>query len=664
MIWQLHTFTYDSATNVLSGPNGQQLLEPKPSALLAYFIDNARRDISRDELIEHVWQGHIVSDGAINRVVVQLRKALNDNEKIKRFIVTVPKTGYRFIPTAQAVEDTGPTHNDPKGLGFRKAAFAIALVLFASIAAFFIKTGSNVREGQSPAMPRVSPLVRLSDEQFGATISPDGNWVVFSVRTETGAVLMLSDGTAVPPVPVGQTEGYATSAAWSPDGRGFVYQYRTKNGCSLIWLPVASQEPSESLYECPNAGQMSLAFSADGKTLYFTERTTSYDPAELFALDVGAASKRRVSQPAAKGRGNHHIDVHPVTGAILLLSDHAAGQTSAYAIDPSASTFERMIEWPYRLDQATWGHEAKTIVHPDMHPSYQLVQTDIVTGERQILATESRRIKEPSRTSDGQGYIYTSYLHNRDIWLNGSDATHLNSSVMDYAPGLSSDGERIAFISKRTGESRVFFDRIEGGAQSSVALPATGLSIFGVEWSDNDEYLMVASSRGIWVLNAETKQVVDHHQTNLPVYAPTWGTGPVVNYSQRENSKWQRYTHRVGEKESQRADDDWAFVFGSGSGEFQVSQTGTLWHNGAEVTELQCAAPLYGRHFSYRAYGGRVYCPSPAYDQILAWGAADSANTVGDFNVTLGQISISRDLAAHTALKATSSDIMRVDMER
>ena len=664
MIWQLHEFTYNSATNVLSGPHGQQLLEPKPSALLAYFINNARRDISRDELIEHVWQGHIVSDGAINRVVVQLRKALNDNEKIKRFIVTVPKTGYRFIPNAEAVEDTGPTRNDPKGLRFGKTTFAIALVLFASVAAFFVQTGSDVREGQLSTMPRVSPLVRLSEEQFGATISPDGNWVVFSVRTEAGAVLMLSDGTAVPPVPVGHTEGYATSAAWSPDGSGIVYQYRTKGGCSLIWLPVAPEKTPETLYECPNAGQMSLAFSTDGKTLFFTERPTTYDSAELFAFDVGATSKRRVSQPAAKGRGNHHIDVHPVSGAILLLSDHAAGQTSAFAIDASTSTFERLIEWPFRLDQATWGHDGTTIVHPDMHPSYQLVQTDIATGESHILATESRRIKEPSRTADGQGYIYTSYLHNRDIWLNGSDATHLNSSVMDYAPGLSNDGERIAFISKRTGESRVFFDHIEGGAQSSVALPATGLSIFGLEWSDNDEYLMVATSRGIWVLDVETKQVTDHHQTRLPVYAPTWGAGPVINYSLRENGKWQRYTFRISEQESQKADDDWAFVFGSGSGEFQVSQAGALWHGGAAVTDLNCAAPLYGRHFSYRAYYGRAYCPSPAYDQILAWGQEGGAHTVGSFDVTLGQISISRGLAAHTALKATSSDIMRVDMER
>ncbi len=652
-------FTLDEATNVLDGPEGRLLLEPKPSALLAFFIANQGKDISRDELIKHVWQGHIVSDGAINRVVAQLRKALNDTDKIKRFIVTVPKVGYRFIVAAETPVKRKPPRQSKKKTP-QVAVFALMSVAFA-----FMLTRQNSLPDEAALMPRVSPLVRLSSEQFGPAISPDGARIVFSVRTEDGADLMMADGLATPPVRIGETGGLATSAAWSPNGAGLAYQYRTRDTCRIIWLPFGEGLNAENLYDCHVAGQMSLAFSVDGATLYFSERATPYDPAEVFALDLNGASKRRLSQPTAFGRGNHFIDVHPQSGRLLLLSDRAAGQTSAYEVDDFEATFNQIIAWPYRLDQAAWGHEGTTIVHPDMHPSYQLLETDISTGEPRILATQSRRIKEPARAPDGKDYIYTSYLHNRDIWLNGSEASQLNSSVMDYAPSLSRDGERIAFISKRTGQSQVFFNHIDGGNQSVVALPIEGLSVFGLEWSTDDKHLLVASSQGLWVINTETKNVINHHRAPLPIYGATWLSDNDIGYSLREKGRWQRYSYSFNAPDKETAhNDDWVFQVGAGSNQYYVDQSGEVSLNGTTTLLIDCAPPLYGRHFTYQAYAGRFYCPSANYDQIISWGPAQGVQTVGNYDVSLGQFAVSQDRLTHTVLKATSSDIMRVNIDR
>lgn len=655
-MWKILEFQFDDATNVLIGPGGRHLLEPKPSALLAFLIANAGRDISRDELIEHVWQGQIVSDGAINRVVVQLRKALNDNDKIRRFIVTVPKTGYRFVPTAEKIE---AVHAPVPKRGFRAG-----IVAFLVISAVLV-IGLWPAPRQAEPVPTVSPLVRLSSEQFGPAISPSGSQVVFSVRTEYGSDLMMADGLATPPVPIGQTGGWATSATWAPNGYGLAYQFHTDNTCQIMWLPIVDGLASEKLYDCPLSGQMSLAFSADGATLYFTERPTAYDPAELFALDIIGKTKRRPSQPAAYGRGNHFVDVHPVSGKVLLLSDHAAGQTSAYEIDDTAATFSQIMDWPYRLDQAIWGHAGSSIVHPDMHPSYQLLETDVSSGEPKVLATESRRIKEPIRANDGAGYIYTSYLHNRDIWLNGTEAAPLNSSVMDYAPSLSNDGKRIAFISKRTGLSRVFFDDVAGGNQTSLALHIDGVSIFRIEWSESDQHVLVASSQGIWLINTETYQIVDRHRSVLPIYGATWISDSEIGYSQRENGGWQRYRYQLGEPTSTTGIlDPWAFVVGAEENRYHIGQAGQVWLNETTQLPLECAPPLYGRHFTYRTFAGRFFCPSKDYAQILSWGPEHGTQLVGDYDVRLGQFSVSRDTVVHTVLKATSSDIMRVGTER
>jgi DNA-binding response OmpR family regulator len=56
-------------------------LEPKSVRLLFYFIQNRSRAIGKEELLSNIWEGVVVSDIALARVVAQFRKALNDDAK-------------------------------------------------------------------------------------------------------------------------------------------------------------------------------------------------------------------------------------------------------------------------------------------------------------------------------------------------------------------------------------------------------------------------------------------------------------------------------------------------------------------------------------------------------------------------------------------------------
>jgi len=105
MIWTFGHFEFNADTRVLSTASGEMILEPKVSSLLYYFCQHPQKNISREELFTEVWHGQLVTDNAINRVIALLRKALGDENKIKQYIVTVPKIGYRFIaiPIKKAV---------------------------------------------------------------------------------------------------------------------------------------------------------------------------------------------------------------------------------------------------------------------------------------------------------------------------------------------------------------------------------------------------------------------------------------------------------------------------------------------------------------------------------------------------------------------------------
>lgn len=71
-------------------------LEPQVFDLLVYLIRNRDRVISKDELMEAVWRGRIVSDTALTTRIHALRRALGESGASQQLIQTVTRRGIRF----------------------------------------------------------------------------------------------------------------------------------------------------------------------------------------------------------------------------------------------------------------------------------------------------------------------------------------------------------------------------------------------------------------------------------------------------------------------------------------------------------------------------------------------------------------------------------------
>lgn len=82
-------------------------LEPKAMDVLCLLAANAGQTVTREDLLEQVWQGRLVMEGALSRVVLALRNSLGDDAKSPTYIETVPKRGYRLLITPIA-EDPAP----------------------------------------------------------------------------------------------------------------------------------------------------------------------------------------------------------------------------------------------------------------------------------------------------------------------------------------------------------------------------------------------------------------------------------------------------------------------------------------------------------------------------------------------------------------------------
>jgi DNA-binding winged helix-turn-helix (wHTH) protein/TolB-like protein len=78
--------------------NGIEIeLEPQLFNTLLHLIKMRDRVVTKDELLEKVWNGRVVSDHVITRVIYELRKILDDKSGEYSHIRTVRRKGYQFI---------------------------------------------------------------------------------------------------------------------------------------------------------------------------------------------------------------------------------------------------------------------------------------------------------------------------------------------------------------------------------------------------------------------------------------------------------------------------------------------------------------------------------------------------------------------------------------
>ena len=102
MIYRFGSFELDLAKAELRVGREPCPLEPQVFALLAFLVENRERLVSKDEILEKIWDGRVVTDSALTSRVKSARKALGDDGKAQRFIRTVHGQGYRFVAEVRA----------------------------------------------------------------------------------------------------------------------------------------------------------------------------------------------------------------------------------------------------------------------------------------------------------------------------------------------------------------------------------------------------------------------------------------------------------------------------------------------------------------------------------------------------------------------------------
>ena len=80
-------------------------LAPKAFDLLAFLVEQRDRVVSKDDLLQSVWGGRIVSESALTTRINAVRRALGDDGTAQRLIRTFNRKGVRFIGEVRELPD-------------------------------------------------------------------------------------------------------------------------------------------------------------------------------------------------------------------------------------------------------------------------------------------------------------------------------------------------------------------------------------------------------------------------------------------------------------------------------------------------------------------------------------------------------------------------------
>jgi TolB-like protein len=134
-----------------------QDVEPQVFELVSYLARNPGRLVSKDELIEAIWKGRIVSDAAVASRIKSARRAIGDDGEQQKWIKTVHGRGVRFV--GEVAHDTAPDLAAAESTGRPAIAILPFETLGGADESFF---ADGVAEEITAALSRMRSLIVIA----------------------------------------------------------------------------------------------------------------------------------------------------------------------------------------------------------------------------------------------------------------------------------------------------------------------------------------------------------------------------------------------------------------------------------------------------------------------------------------------------------------------
>lgn len=137
-------------------------LEPKVMDVLTSLARHAGTLVTKQQLIDEVWDGRAVTDEVIARCISALRTHLGDDHKAPSYIETLPKRGYRLLAAVEPLHAGTPVSDPRLAGGRRRGGLILLAIAFVAIGYLAVRLLSPSPQAEAFDSVAVLPFTNLS----------------------------------------------------------------------------------------------------------------------------------------------------------------------------------------------------------------------------------------------------------------------------------------------------------------------------------------------------------------------------------------------------------------------------------------------------------------------------------------------------------------------
>lgn len=503
-VFEFGPFVLDSSRRSLVRDGNPQTLAPKTFDVLLFLIEHRARAVAKNELLERLWPGTFVEEANLSQQIFLLRKLLNGDRAQPEYIATVPRHGYRFV--GGVVERAG--ESGPPVLRMRSrtpirwpVASPILAGLILGLASLAYLASSERRP--EATQPRILSVTSLPGLEFSPSISPDGNFVVFSWTgpdPDGAPDLWISAVDRDSRQRLTDTPTAAeTSAAWSPNGRDIAF---VRAGHGVFIIPALGG-PERKVAD---SGSM-VAWMSDGRALLVRDGEPdagiSYG---IFRIDVDTFMRTQITG-GSNGIGDSTFAASPDGRSVAFVRYERPGVGDVYVAQLNGADVRRRTDWNAEISGVAWTPDGREIVYsvleePGQDETLFRIPANGIGVDRGVRALHlSAGSPSVSRHPDS---VRLAFVATRvDVALRMIDLPEslggdrlvtvrrfADSTRLDVPGRFSNNGEQIAFVSDRSGGTRVWVANRDGsGLRPVTTFKANELMIGG--WSRDGTQIVV-----------------------------------------------------------------------------------------------------------------------------------------------------------------------------